>query len=232
MRRVAVTTTPDNFRRVANPLAEVGLEPILLPCIRVVPSPDEVLDGLRRATDEADWLIVTSARAIRIVWPSGAIPNGVRVAAVGPATAAAARDAGGVVRIIGDGGAPALREVLQGRMSDQKVVFPHARAADAKTIRQLRREAASVLAKPAYTTHPIGPSNDPVDAVVFGSPSAVDGWASARAFDGTVIAAIGSTTAARVRELGASVDVVSDPPDLTTLARGLAAHLQPRSQPQ
>lgn len=232
MKRVAVTTTPDNFRRVANPLAEVGLEPIQLPCIRVVPSPDDVLDELRRATEQADWLIVTSARAIRTVWPDGGIPPGVRVAAVGPATADAARAAGGDVRVIGSGGTTALRAALRGRLPGQKVVFPHARSADPGTIRQLRREAASVVAEPAYTTHPIAPSNDPVDAVVFGSPSAVDGWASGRAFAGTVIAALGSTTATRVRELGAFVDVVSDPPDLTTLAGGLAAHFEPRSQPQ
>lgn len=232
MTRVAVTTTSDNFRRVADPLAEFGLKPIRLPCIWVAPSPDDVLDELRRATEQADWLIVTSARAIRTVWPDGGIPPGVRVAAVGPATADAARNAGGDVRIVGTGGATALREVLRGRMSGQRVVFPHARAADTRTIRRLRQEAASVVAEPAYTTHPTAPPNDPVDAVVFGSPSAVDGWASARAFDGTVVAAIGSTTATRVRELEATVDVISDPPDLTTLAGGLAAYFNPRSQPK
>ncbi|NIQ59511.1 MAG: uroporphyrinogen-III synthase, partial [Gemmatimonadetes bacterium] len=68
-----------------------------LPCIRVEPAPDDVLRRLRDRAPSADWIVVTSRRAVEVVWPEGRIPAGPAVAAVGPSTADAVRSAGGRV---------------------------------------------------------------------------------------------------------------------------------------
>ncbi|MDX1691273.1 MAG: uroporphyrinogen-III synthase [Acidimicrobiia bacterium] len=225
-RRVAVTTTTGrSFDRIADELRDTGLQPVPLPCITVEPAAQEVLDRLRSAADSADWIVVTSRRAVEIVWPSGGMPTAPAVAAVGPTTAEAAREAGGRVEVIGSGGASELCDVLGGRVAGTAVVFPHARAADPATSRSLAEQAASVVAEPAYDTVPIAPGPDPVDAAIFGSPSAVDGWMTARSLEDLVTAAMGPTTAAHLRRLGRPPDVVPERPDLARLVGMLADHL-------
>lgn len=227
--RVAVTTTLDAADRIAHAVEQIGLEPVRLPCIRVEPAPADTIARLRAAADEADWIIVTARRAVEIVWPGGDMPGSAAVAAVGRATAAAARSAGGRVAVVGDGGAAALRELLGGRVDAMSVVFPHARAADPATVRWLKERTALLTADAAYETIPVAPAQDTVDSVIFGSPSAVDGWCEARPLDGLVIAAMGRTTARYLEGLGHPPDVVPATPRLEELVSALGKHL---SQPE
>ena len=72
-----------------------------------------------------------------------------------------------------------------------------------------------MIAEVAYTAVPIGPGPDPVDGAVFGSPSAVAGWLSARTLDElAVVAAMGPTTAAALEHAGRPADIVPVPPSL------------------
>lgn len=224
--RVAVTTTPDAADRICRALEAVGLEPVSLPCIRIEPAPAATLRSLRDAAAGADWIVVTSRRAVEIVWPDE-MPRHPAVAAVGEATAAAVRAAGGRVVVVGDGGAAELVERLADRddIEGASVVFPHARAADPATAQWLSGRAAVVVAEPAYDTIPIAPHDDTVDAVIFGSPSAVTGWRRSRSLDGLVIAAMGPTTAGHLEGLGRAPDVVPETPRLDRLVAVLAEHL-------
>jgi len=219
--RVGVTTSRDSTLRLTEPLVAAGLEPICLPCIRIVPSPDAVLEPLRRAATTADWIVCTSRRAVEITWPDG-MSSGPRVAAVGRSTAAAVRAAGGNVGVVGAGGAAELRELLHGMSAESVVVFPHARGADPATVAALQAGGATVVAAPAYETVPIAPNSDPVDAVIFGSTSAVDGWLLSRNLARTTIAVVGETTAVAVRAHGFEPDIVPPVPDVDYLVAALA----------
>lgn len=222
MTRVAVTTTADNAHRVGDVLVAAGLVPVMLPCISISPSPAAILDELRRAAEKADLILVTSARAVRIVWPDGDMPF-TPVAAVGSTTAEAVTDAGGTIEIVGEGGAADL--VTQLDVDGLTIAFPHARAADPATAIELGRRGATVHGAAAYDTIPIAPDDDKVKAAMFGSPSAIDGWLLRRHLDGMTIAAMGEMTASALRVRGVSDPVVAERPDLESLARALAERI-------
>lgn len=224
--RVAVTTTPGRAAdKVSGLLIERALEPVLLPCIEVVPSPADVLAGLRAAAEGADWIVLTSRRAVEIVWEHAQMPTRPAVAVVGDATAEAVTGAGGRVVVKGNGGARRLHELLDGRIEGANVVFPHARAADPVTAAWLGERAEEVEAAPAYDTVPMSPGGDPVDAAVFGSPSAVAGWRRTRSLDGLDLAAMGETTAAVLEAAGHPAHVIPERPGYESLVDDLAEYL-------
>lgn len=223
MKRVAVTTTADSVPRIAAPLIEHGLMPVMLPCIAISPAPPAVLAALRAEAAKADLIIVTSARAVRITWPDGGMPS-TPVAAVGSATAGAVVEAGGTVKVLGSSGASGLVGDLD--VTGMRIVFPHARAADPSTDAELERMGASVYAATAYETIPISPGDDKVDAAIFGSPSAVDGWLTRRPLDGLVIGAMGPTTASALRVRGVENPVVPATPGYAELVEALAERIK------
>lgn len=223
MKRVAVTTTADTAPRVSEPLIAHGLVPVMLPCISISPAGPDALAELRAEAAEADLIVVTSARAVRATWPDGDMPA-TPVAAVGSATAEAVTAAGGVLQVIGSGGAADLLAELA--VDGLRIVFPHARAADPTTDAQLEKRGASVFAATAYDTIPIAPNDDKVDAAIFGSPSAVDGWLMRRHLDGLVVGAMGATTASALRVRGVEDPVVASDPGFENIVTALAERIK------
>jgi len=221
--RIGVTTTADAVDRLVEPLVAAGFVPVILPCIRIDPAREEVLRRLRVAASTADWVFATSARALRLTWPDGAMPP-TRVAAVGDSTAGAAEALGGDVTLVGDGGAADLARRLAPHLAGAVVVYPAARGADPETAAILEDGGARVVTEAAYVTVPIAPDHHPVDGVVFGSPSAVAGWRLSRPLtDLAVVAAMGPTTAAALAAEGRPADIVPDPPRLDLIVAALAA---------
>lgn len=220
--RVAVTTSIDGAARPSAALAAEGLDPVALPCIEVAPSPARVLAEVRARAARSDLIVVTSPRAVRAVWGEERMPP-VPVAAVGRATAAAVREAGGWVQLAGTAGARRLTGLLQPSVGGKKILFPHGDLSGPALVAGLRAAGAAVTAIVAYRTRPVAPGADPVDAAVFGSPSAVAGWCSARTLEGLVPAAIGPTTAAALCDRGHPDVILPDRPDYGRLAAALAA---------
>jgi uroporphyrinogen-III synthase len=221
--RVAVTTSADRSDHAADAYRRRGLTPVLLPCIRVEPGSDSVIELLRRAAVDADWIVVTSARAIETTWPEASMPA-TTVAAVGEATARAVVNAGGTVSLVGTVGASDLVDRI-GRGSG-RIVVPHAAGADAGVRARLVDAGWEVVDGIVYRTVPTGPASDPVDAAAFASPSAVDGWLGARDLEGVVVGAIGPTTAAALTQRGREPDVVAERPSHASLAAALAGRLR------
>ena len=90
-------------------IAELGHEPVFCPLIRVEPLGDEPVDA-----SEYDWLVVTSANGAGELARRGVTAR--RIAAIGPQTAAEARNAGLEVAAVAvshdiDGLVEALRSV-------------------------------------------------------------------------------------------------------------------------
>ena len=226
--RVGLTTTVDRARQLVGDLKAAGLEPVVLPCIELVPAPGAVVAAARSESSQSDWLVVTSPRTIHILWPEKGMPS-TKVAAVGRATGDAVSSAGGTVAVVGDGGADELAERITRVVAGQSVFFPHAAGADRSTIDLLRRAGATVHAQVVYEIRPIAPGDDPVDSVAFGSASAVTGWFLSRDLEGLVVGAIGATTAAAVADHGWSFDVMPPTPSFSGMVRLLAEHLKDRS---
>jgi uroporphyrinogen-III synthase len=225
MNRVAVTTTTDTAPRVCEALERCGLEGVGLPCIRIEPSPSVILDRLRDAATTSEWLVFTSARAIRILWPDGPMPS-TKAACVGAATAAEVERREGRVVYVGSGGASALVDAIEADLAGDSVVFARARAGDVSVVDRLRVVAGTLVSDPAYDTIPTAPDPEPpVDAVIFGSPSAYVGWSLTRGLNNTVVAAMGSTTATALTDAGHPPDVIPDTPGFDPLAAALATYL-------
>lgn len=199
--RVGITTTADRAEPLRMAAARRGLRPVLLPCITVTPARPEHLSRFRQAADRADWIVLTSSRPVALLWPQGDMPP-IPVAAVGEATARAVERAGGTVKVTGTRGAVDLLHQLGTRIKGARVFYPHGQLVAADITRRLEEAGARITAAVAYRTEPIGPGPDPVEGVIFGSPSAVRGWCLTRSFDDVVVAVTGATTAAAVRAAG------------------------------
>ena len=223
MIRVAITS--DRVDTAAPLYRRAGLDPVWLPCIKLEPAPDDVLDRAREAVLEADVVILSSARTVDLLWPHHPIPS-TDVVAVGAATAAAATSRGGRVILSGDSGLAGLaaKAGKELRMAG-RVVFPRSAHSDPATLRIIRDLAPSLVEFEVYRTQPIAPEKSEVRAVAFASPSAVEGWHLTRNLDGLVVGVVGATTlaaAARYRQ----PDVVASVPSHRVLALALASHME------
>ena len=227
MIRLALTSTTRRNRALADLVRGLGLEPVELPCIEVVPDAGGSAN-LSAHLRDAEVLVLTSARTVDLV-PEGARAVAPPVLAVGSATAFAANEAGLTVVAAGDGGVDRLVDDHARHLEGRDVVFAGSANLLERTVAILGRHARRVRGVPLYRTVPIPPAPDPVDAAVFGSPTAVAGWASVRSFDGVVVAAVGATTAASLLEIGVVPDVVPDAAGFTDAIEAVAASRPERS---
>ncbi|NQV05922.1 uroporphyrinogen-III synthase [bacterium] len=221
--RVGITTSADRLERVSEPFLRAGLDPVLLPCVRIEPMPPAALAGARRSVGEAAVLLLGSVRALDVLWPEGQPPP-VPVIAVGGATAAAVRERGGSVEFTGSGG---LHEVAdEADLDGRAVVFPHSAGTDRSALHRIAQRASSLSAPVVYAAVPLPPDDGEVDAVAFGSPSAVRGWLMARNLEHTLVGAIGATTTGYLESRGVRVDCISPRPDFDALAAAMATQLE------
>jgi len=218
--RLGLTTTPERIRTLTPETRKLGFDPVSLPCIRI----DAVaggVDNVAAAAPGADAIVITSQRSAEML--GGAINPGVPVIAVGPETATAVERAGGTVGLVGSGGVRRLAHDAGQVLVGKNVVLVGA----SNTIRQsaaaLEMAGCSVTAIELYTTVPIAPGSDTVDAVAFGSPTAVTGWLISRNLSELTVAAIGQTTADSLRGHGIEPDAVPDRPGFITMIQQLAA---------
>lgn len=226
--RLALTTTLERSSALADSLRRRGIEPVSLPCIEIVAAVEPVLESARQASERCDLLVLTSRRVVEVLWPAGNMPP-VNVAAVGVATAAAAEESGGSVGVVGPGGGADLVAGIGHLVRDKDVVFPHAAGADPSLVEQLRSAGARVTAHTVYETRPLAPAMDEVEAVVFGSPTAVEGWLLTRTLDNLVVGAIGDTTAQALARRGATSHVIPATPSFDRLLDLVAEELTDRS---
>ncbi|NPA90897.1 MAG: hydroxymethylbilane synthase [Chloroflexi bacterium] len=221
---VLITRARDQADALARRVREIGMVPVIYPTIRIAPPEDvAALDAaLARLVEGAyDWLVLTSVNGVRFVWErlqalgAGGIPEDVRVAVIGPATAQALRNHGIRPALVPDefvaeGLASALGDVRGQR-------FLLARADRARpTLREmLTAQGARVDEVVAYRTI-IAPPDDPppeVDIVTFTSPSTVEGFVAAlrgRALPSRVrVVCIGPITAQAARRAGLPVHAIA-----------------------
>lgn len=227
MIRVGVTTAADRAAAVAEFVTLAGAKAVMLPCIAVTSPSAEDADTARALCDEADMIVITSARAVRALWPTGGMPTR-PVAAVGTATAAAVLSAGGTVLTLGRSDGAGLVEQLGNSVAGLRIALPQSAAATTTVAAGLRANGAEVHAVDAYAVEPIAAGDAPIDAALFASPTAVEGFTQSRDLDDIVVAAIGETTAKACRAHGAEPDVIPVEPSYPAMAAGVVALIRER----
>jgi uroporphyrinogen-III synthase len=224
-RRIAVTR-PDAGELGAE-LSALGATVVHVPLIEIA----EPLDGgaaLRRALarlDAFDWLVVTSANGARRAGPAAADHPAVRLAAVGPATAAALAEAAGRdVDLV-----PALAQA-EGLLAEfprdpARVLLAQADRARTVLADGLAAIGHAVECVTAYRTAVRAPTPAEVeqlrdvDVVVLASGSAAEGWAAAAGGSSrAAVVALGPVTAAAAAKRGVTVAHVSSSPGARAVA--------------
>lgn len=250
-RRVLVTRAAHQAGKLSDGLRALGAEPVEVPILEIRPPASfDPLDHALRELDRYDWLILTSANTVRSLIERAAglglaftAPASLKVAAVGEATAAAARKAGLTVSLVPETYvAESLVKSLSAYISGQNILLARAAVARDLIPDALRNAGAKVDVVDAYRN--VLPENAPeqlraalaagIDAVTFTSSSSVSHLAeAARAakivfpFAGVAAVSIGPITSKTLRELGWEPAAEASPSDIpgliTAVARTLGA---------
>ena len=228
-RRFLLTRTESGNAAWAQALHAMGATALSLPCIDIGVGPDTEAP-LRSALRGCDLLAFTSAQAVAVVrtWIPR-LPPGVRIAAVGPTTAAAAREAWGrPVELAGGGtGAALAAHLAHLHPRPKRIVLPVAEgggrafAAGARAA-GIRVTRLQVYAAVPRSRPPAGrlPWPSPCDAVLVASPSALRGLcAQVDVPPDAPFVSIGPTTSEALRAAGYRVYAEASSRDLRGLVR-------------
>ncbi len=247
---VVVTRSRPQASALSSRLRDLGAEVLEMPVIRITdPESFEPIDEAIRNLDVYDWLVLTSVNGVerffdRLAWADkdARALAGLRVAAIGPATAAACIDRGirpdfvpdeyraeGVIEGLCERGVGSGSRVLLARALEAREVLPE----------KLAERGARVDVVPVYRTV-IGEA-DPavleriaagdVDVVTFTSSSTVtnfvtltDGIDLAEALGDAVLASIGPITSETMRANGLAVGVEAAEYTIPGLVEAVTQH--------
>lgn len=226
VRRVLVTRAAHQVGKLSDGLRAAGFEPVEVPVLEIQPPASFApFDRALRQLDSYDWLIFTSANAVRAMahraaalslsFAGGARP---KVAAIGETTANAARNVGFPVSLVPPSYvAEALVESIENLAAGKKILLARGEIARDVIPNALCAAGASVDVVDAYRN--VLPESAPallraalekgIDAATFTSSSSATHLAeAARAagiafpFAGVLAISIGPITSATLRERG------------------------------
>jgi uroporphyrinogen III methyltransferase/synthase len=249
-RTVVVTRAAQQAPRFIELLREAGARVIEAPSIVIAPPASWApLDAALAALSRFTWVVFTSVNGVSMVdrrlrdlgfaWSALA---GLRVAAIGPATAAALEGHGLRVAVVPD---EYRAEGLVGRLrgvvgEGDRILLPRAAQTRDVLVTELQRFGADVTEVPAYETRAASTGADTlraalatsgVDVLTFTSSSTARNFArlfsdeERRAwFAGVTVASIGPVTAATAAEYGLVTSVMPSEYTIPALARAIADH--------
>lgn len=252
-KRVLVTRARRQAGQLSAELAKLGAEAIEIPAIEILPPESfAALDAALLNLREYQWLIVTSANAVRAIGErcaaleiSDADFSHVRIAAIGSKTARALDEAGLRASVVPkEYVAESLLEALPARADNARILIVRAAAArdvipEALTLRGARvdvveayrtvvpRESAAKMAE-AF-------AGGPPDAATFASSSAVTNFfhlldaAGLRRPDAMLAVSIGPITSRTLREYRWEPASEADPHDVAGLAAAAVRAMRART---
>ncbi len=251
-KRILVTRAREQASALSERLRSLGAEPIEFPTIRIVPpadgyaaleavlattalpamhpSPDSVA-GENKSHRSIDWMVFTSSNSVRHVlgWLEATgrdarALGGMKIAAIGPATAEALRECGIRADFIpSESVAEAIVAEFPESVTGRRIVLPRAEEAREILPELWRNHGALVEVVPVYRTELETDGAEhirdllaqrEIDAITFTSSSTVRNFVTA--MQGTVIppetrlATIGPITAETCRELIREPDCIAD----------------------
>lgn len=212
-RRVVITRAAEQQGPLAGLLAKRGALPIELALIRTVIDDDAVAELASMSWDGVRWLVVTSPAAAACV-NSGPLPDTVRIAAVGPTTAARL---GGQVAVPPRHNGAGLVDWFEPCVDDGRIVVVQSAAAATTVVDGLSAKGWRVDVVRPYDTRPVESVAADVaaaaldaDALVLMSGSAARAWVAHIGMrTPPVVVALGPQTAADSTEIGLKVTVVA-----------------------
>lgn len=186
-----------------------------VPLVEIAPLAAADLDRALRG--DRDWIVVTSANAVRALGDRLRVASQARFAAVGPATADALRQHGVEPAFVPDRfAADAVAEGL-GDVTGLSVLLPQADIASPELANELRARGALVDVVVVYRTVPVAPDAEGVealrvaDAVLLASGSAARSLASLGLPLGeTALVCIGVATAREAEGAGLTVRCIAE----------------------
>ncbi|MFO7661700.1 MAG: uroporphyrinogen-III synthase [Chloroflexota bacterium] len=247
-KRIIVTRSAEQADALIERLEALGAMVIPFPVIQVLPLPSAEIDEAIAHLDRYDWLVFTSANAVRFFWErlSGVMPylDRTRVAASGSATGDRLRALGVEPDFI-----PAefvgerLVEGL-GDVAGRRVLLPRSRIGRPEITELLRQRGAIVDDIALYDTVTAVPDeaawavlDRPVDCVTFTSPSSVRNWLKlieGRGLDSRLanqeiaVACIGPITAVEAEKRGLSVALVPNEYTIDGLVKAITGYYAKR----
>jgi uroporphyrinogen-III synthase len=240
-RRVLVTRALHQAGKLSDGLRAMGAEPVEVPVLEIVPPESYApLDDALQHLDRFDWLILTSINTLQEVCSrcahfgvNPANAEGLNVAAVGSATAEAARHFGFRIAVVPEAYvAERLVLALGDRVRGKRVLLPRAAIARDVIPDALREAGATVDVVDAYRN--VLPEAAPeqlhlalaekIDAATFTSSSSATHLAEAARqagivwpFEGVPAVSIGPITSQTLRELGWEPAIEANPSDIPGL---------------
>ena len=250
--RVAVFRPDDDrIRKAVDLLEELGAEPIADPMLAVEPT--------GAAPASAELVVLTSKTGVELAaeagWsPEEAGPDGeaTTLVAIGPATAAAAREVGWAVDVVPDEyTSSGLVEALDGRVDGRTVEVARSDHGSPVLLEGLREAGADVnetilykLVRPSASgrSAELAALGD-LDAAAFTSSLTVEHFLEAAeergvredalsGLDRAVVGAIGEPTRNTAESRGIDVDVVPDDATFEALARAVVEEATRRAEPE
>jgi len=226
-RRVLVTRARGQASKLVDALQAAGAQTIEIPAIAIVPpSSYAALDGALASLKDIDWLIFTSANAVKVFCEralyAGVHPAAttVKIAVIGTATADAVTDAGMKVELVPPKFvAESLLHELRYLVADEHVLLVRAQVARDVLPDGLRAAGAHVIVADAYRNELPAGSGDRLREIMADEamiPQVITFTSSSTARNvrtlldaagvtlpvGIVLASIGPVTSATMRELG------------------------------
>ena len=248
-KRVLITRAAEQAPGLASLLEAEGAEVLTLAAISIEPAADvQALDQAIRQIEQYQWVIFTSVNGVRAVgqrldvvgkhWRSF---RRARVAAIGPATAAALCEVGVQPDYVPmEYIAEAITAGI-GEVAGLRILLPRADIAREALAVELRQKGAVVEEIAAYRTVTQPLDQQAVervlarrpDVVTFTSSSTVRGFLTAlqganvaEALRGVAVACIGPITAKTAREAGLTPQIVAEEYTMPGLTRAIVAYVQ------
>ena len=225
-KKILVTRARAQASKLSAALKNLGATVIECPTIKIA-APSDNFRRLDAAIDNLrgfDWLIFTSSNGVENFFARLKIRGldtrslgGVKVAAIGSATAGKLSDVGIAADVVPKNFvAESLADSLKNFVGGKKILL--ARAEEARDVlpTTLENFGADVTVAPAYKTLAESPAQidfDAIDLLTFTSSSTVKNFAAAYGVDALKkipAAAIGPITARTLETFGATADVVAD----------------------
>lgn len=251
-KRIVVTRSLEQSRELLARLEDMGATVLLFPAVSFSePSDTAELDRVIRSLGEFDWILFTSANAVRFfarrcrkqgIEPGQA--GNCRCAAVGPATASAVAAEGFPVDHVAQEflGAALARE-LSDAVAGKKIVLPRSERARPDLPDALKAAGAEVTEVVAYHTGGVGVVEPAVmqairevrvDVISFFSPSAIENMRAelgvellSRLAATAALAAVGPVTAAALRNAGLRVAIEAPLATAESMAMAIANYFSP-----
>ncbi|MGD9748245.1 MAG: uroporphyrinogen-III C-methyltransferase [Verrucomicrobiales bacterium] len=243
-KRVVVTRTRQQAGKLSRSLSELGADVLEVPTIRIEPPTDlRTFAELVQDCHTYDWLVFTSPNGVDAffevfykLYPDVRSIGGVRIAAIGPGTAARIKEQHLAVDLmpkefVAEGLVTAFQEEA-GSLDNATLLWVRAEAARDVVVTSLTEAGAIVDEAIAYRT--VAETQDPTgnaarlreegaDIITFTSASTVQCFLDMKLTlpKGIKIASIGPVTSEAIREHGLTVDIEAETHDIPGLVQAV-----------